>query len=189
MTIRIEKESASCIRERVETLSGVDLSLCFQCRKCSSGCPVVSYADSTPAEIVQRLRLGTGNEILNRDIIWLCASCETCHVRCPMGIDISAVMDALRAISREENAKKPQGNQPLFNRAFLETVRLFGRSYDLATIAVYKLGTLKLLQDTGKFPSMLKKGKIALIPSQSDGQALVKRIFDKIALKRTDTKL
>jgi len=187
MTVRIEKETVSSLRKRVETHSGVDLSLCFQCKKCSSGCPVAPYADSTPAEIVQRLRLGAGNEILEHDIIWLCASCETCHVRCPMGIDISAVMDALRAIAREENAKKPVGNQPLFNRAFLETVRLFGRSYDMATIAVYKLGTLKLIQDTGKFPAMLKKGKIALLPSRSRGRTVVKRIFDRISAKRTDT--
>ena len=50
---------------------------------------------------------------------------------------------------------------PLFNSMFLKTVEAFGRSYDLAMIMAYKLGTGSIMNDTEKFPAMLKKGKMA----------------------------
>ena len=53
---------------------------------------------------------------------------------------------------------------PLFNRAFLKTVEVFGRTYDIGMITAYKLGTGKLMNDTEKFPAMLEERKIALLP-------------------------
>jgi len=96
-----------------------------------------------------------------------------------MEIDIAAVMDALRALAVQKGAAQQEGNVPLFNKAFLKTVELFGRSYDIAMIAAYKMGARKLMDDTEKFPSMLKKGKIALLPPRGADKATVKRIFKK----------
>jgi heterodisulfide reductase subunit B/heterodisulfide reductase subunit C len=97
-----------------------------------------------------------------------------------MGIDVAAVMDALRRLAIERGAPKPKGNVPLFNRAFLKTVEIFGRSYEIGMITAYKLGTGKLMDDTEKFPAMLKKGKIALLPPRGGDRKTVKRIFKKI---------
>jgi len=96
-----------------------------------------------------------------------------------MGIDVAAVMDALRKLSREKKKPAQKGNVPLFNRAFLETVKFFGRTYDIAMITAYKLGTFKLIDDTEKFPSMLKKKKIALLPSFKGDAKMTRRIFKK----------
>jgi len=74
-------------------------------------------------------------------------------------------MDALRVIAVRKNLSKQKGNVPLFNKSFLKTVKMFGRTYDLGMIAAYKIGTSSYFQDTDKFPMMLKKGKIALFPS------------------------
>ena len=109
----------------------MDLSVCFQCKKCSSGCPVASWPSARPSEIMRRLHLGAGDELLDSDLVWMCVSCETCSARCPMGIDVAAVMDALRRLALERGAPKPEGNVPLFNRAFLKTVEIFGRTYDI----------------------------------------------------------
>ena len=178
MTVRIEKTNRSeSIIRRVKEISDVDFALCYQCRKCTSGCPVAASAKTPPSEIIRRLHLGAGDEILKSDIIWLCASCETCSTRCPMEINIAAVMDALRSLALEKGISKPKGSMPLFNRAFLKTVRLFGRTYDLGMIAAYKTGTLTFLRDTDKFPAMLKKGKIALLPHLSENRKAVNRIF------------
>ena len=130
-----------------------------------------------PSEMMRRLHLGQGDELLNSDILWMCVSCETCSARCPMKIDVAAVMDALRKLAVERGAAKPKGNVPLFNRAFLKTVALFGRSYDIAMIAAYKLGSGKLMADTEKFPTMLKKRKIALLPPRRADRKAVRRIF------------
>jgi heterodisulfide reductase subunit C len=183
--ITIKKTKAgSTLKEAVEQIADVDLSVCLQCRKCSSGCPVGKLAKTRPSEIIRRLHLGQGNELLESDLLWMCVSCETCTARCPMGIDVAAVMDALRKLALERGASKQKGNVPLFNKAFLKTVEVFGRTYEMALITAYKLGTGKLMDDTEKFPTMLKKGKISLIPSLGGDRKTVRRIFKKTREKR-----
>jgi heterodisulfide reductase subunit C2 len=177
-------QSGRSLKRVVEETSGVDLSVCFQCKKCSSGCPVAKLTQTQPAEIMRRLHLEAGDELLASDLVWTCASCETCSARCPMGIDVAAVMDTLRHLALARGAAKPEGSVPLFNKAFLKTVELFGRTYEIGMIAAYKLGSGKLMQDTEKFPALLKKGKIALLPSLKGDRKTVGRIFKK----RTQTK-
>ena len=184
MAITVKKRKAEGIITAVQEISGVDLSVCFQCKKCTSGCPVSKLVKTTPSEIMRRLHLKAGDEILESDILWMCVSCETCSARCPMGIDVAAVMDALRKLATEKGASKQKGNVPLFNRAFLKTVQIFGRTYDIAMITAYKLGSLKLMNDTEKFPTMLKKRKIALLPSFGGDRKTTKRIFKKAGQKR-----
>jgi hypothetical protein len=96
-----------------------------------------------------------------------------------MHIDMAAVMDALRMISMKKNAAKQKGNVPLFNRVFLKTIGMFGRTYDLGMIVAYKIGTASYFQDTDKFPMMLQKGKIALLPSLKGDRKHIRRIFKK----------
>ena len=90
MTTKISKKAAEGgLIGTVSEMSGVDLSACYQCRKCSSGCPVGDIVDSPPSEIMRRLHLGAGDELLESELIWVCASCETCSARCPMGIEVA----------------------------------------------------------------------------------------------------
>lgn len=180
MTVKIKKQAAETgLRRIVEEMSGVDLSLCYQCKKCTNGCPVAKLSQSPPSEIVRRLHLGAGDELLENDHIWLCLSCETCYSRCPMQINVAAVIDALRALALARNASLPKGNAPLFNRTFLNTVKTYGRSYDLSAIAQYKLGATNLTQDIDKFPAMLKKGKMAILPPAGADKKTVRQIFKK----------
>jgi heterodisulfide reductase subunit C len=179
ITIKKSGKEVEGLIRRVEEISGVDLDVCYQCKKCTSGCPIAKLTKSPPSEIMRRLHLGAGDELLGSDIIWACVSCETCSARCPMGIEVASVMDALRILSVERKAEKQEGNMPLLNRAFLSTVRLFGRTYDIAMITAYKIGTLKLMDDTEKFPTMLKKRKIALLPPTGADRKTIRRIFKK----------
>jgi heterodisulfide reductase subunit C2 len=167
------------LREAVEQRSGADLSVCFQCKKCSSGCPVGRLTRSRPSEIMRELHLGAGDELLNSELVWTCVSCETCSARCLMGIDVAAVMDALRTLALERGGARPVGDVPLFNRAFLKTVETFGRTYEMGLIAAYKLGTGKWMNDTEKFPALLKKGKIALLPPRGGDRKIVRRVFKR----------
>jgi heterodisulfide reductase subunit C2 len=180
MSLVISKEKIEAgLLQTVKEISGVDVAGCLQCKKCTNGCPVTALVKVPPSEVIRRLQLNIGDSILNSDLIWMCASCETCFSRCPMQIDMASVMDALRIISVKKNAAKQKGNVPLFNRWFLKTISMFGRTYDLGMIAAYKIGTSSYFQDTDKFPMMLQKRKIALFPSFKADKKYVKRIFKK----------
>ena len=87
-------ENAS-FKARVEELSGEKIDLCFQCGACSSGCPLTAEMDLLPSTVIRYAQLGM-EEALDSNTIWVCSTCFNCEVRCPRGIDIANVMEALR---------------------------------------------------------------------------------------------
>jgi heterodisulfide reductase subunit C2 len=185
MPIKIKKEAAGRgIIDQVKAISGVDVNACLQCKKCTNGCPVAPYTSSSPSEIIKRLQLGAGEELLGTEIIWTCASCATCFSRCPMEINMADVMDALRVLAEAKGAAKPEGNMPLMNRILLGTIKTFGRTYDLGAMALYKAGTSSYGKDLDKVPMILKKGKIAILPPQGADKKMVKRIFNNLEKTR-----
>ncbi len=82
---------------KVREISGQNLLACNQCGKCSAGCPVAFAMDLLPNQVIRLAQLGQ-DEALRSRTIWLCASCLTCASRCPKGVDLSKVMDAMRLI-------------------------------------------------------------------------------------------
>ena len=178
MAITVKKlTSPQGIIREVEEISGVALNACLQCKRCSGGCPVAGEGGSSPAEIIKALQLGAGDEVLKREIVWTCLSCATCFSRCPVRINMGAVMDALRILAVRKGLAGPEGKMPVMNRILLETIRLFGRTYDLGAMAWYKAATSTYKKDLEKFPSLLTRGKIALLPPHGADRKLVKRIF------------
>ncbi len=83
---------------KIEELSGQNLLACYQCGKCSAGCPSVDQMDIPPNQIIRLAQLGMEQELRESKSIWICASCMTCNVRCPKGIDIAEVIEAIRQI-------------------------------------------------------------------------------------------
>ena len=93
---------------KVEEISGQNLLACYQCGKCSAGCPAVSEMDILPNQIIRYAQLGFKDELLQSKSIWVCASCFTCNARCPKGINIAEVIEAIRQIllrKREDHLK------------------------------------------------------------------------------------
>lgn len=83
---------------KVEEISGQNLLACYQCGKCSAGCPAVSEMDILPNQIIRYAQLSLKDELLKSKSIWICASCLTCNSRCPKGINIAEVIEAIRLI-------------------------------------------------------------------------------------------
>jgi heterodisulfide reductase subunit C len=94
--------------DRVETLSGQKLLSCYQCGRCSAGCPVVEEMDIVPSEVIRLLQLGQVEEVLRSKTIWTCASCLQCASRCPKGVEFSNICDALRAIVLRSRLSTPR---------------------------------------------------------------------------------
>src|SRR5574340_652808 len=106
MTDTLRWQSTDFLAE-VQSRAGTPVNACFQCHKCTSGCPIGPEMDFLPSQIMRLVHLGAEAETLGSQAIWLCASCETCTARCPMQIDIAAVMDALRMIAVERRIALP----------------------------------------------------------------------------------
>ena len=82
--------------ERVQDLSGQDLLGCYQCGKCSAGCPMTEEMDIIPSQVIRLCQMGQEDDVLTCKTIWLCATCYQCGTRCPKGIDFSKIAEALR---------------------------------------------------------------------------------------------
>ena len=104
MYVKISKKSVGDkFIKKVEELSGQSLLACYQCGKCSAGCPAVSQMDILPNQIIRYAQLGFKDELLKSKSIWICASCMTCNTRCPKGINIAEVIEAVRQILLRQN--------------------------------------------------------------------------------------
>jgi len=97
--------------KKVEEISGQDLLSCYQCGKCSAGCPMVFAMDILPNQIIRLAQLGLEEEIGKSKTIWLCASCITCGARCPRGVDLSKVMEALRLLTLRKSINNIEPSQ------------------------------------------------------------------------------
>ncbi len=80
----------------VERISGQKLLACYQCGKCSAGCPMAPHMDVLPNQIIRLAQLGMQERLMATDAIWACVSCMTCNTRCPKGIRIAEVIESLR---------------------------------------------------------------------------------------------
>lgn len=152
------------LAERVQAELGQNVYLCYQCVKCSSGCPVAEYMDWQPNQIMRLLQLGQEDLVLKAKTPWLCASCQTCTTRCPQGLDIAGIMDYLTRLALQRGERPPVSEVKIFGEAFLREVRLWGRAYELGLMAEMKLRTHNLTGDLDLGLRMLRKNKMPFLP-------------------------
>jgi heterodisulfide reductase subunit C2 len=165
------------LASEIQRRGGANPLACFQCHKCSTGCPIGPDMDLLPSQIMRLVQLGAENEVLSSQSIWLCASCEACTTRCPQGIDIAGVMDTLRILAIANKAAIPDGHGKHFNHSFLGSVRRHGRVFEVGMLTMYKLRSGDLFTDVGKLPQMMAKGKISFLPKRSGDVKEVREVF------------
>lgn len=155
---------------------------CYQCRKCTNGCPLTFAMDLTPHQVVRAVQLGLDQQVLGAKTIWVCAACQTCSTRCPNDIDIAHLMDLLRQENRFRRIKPAEPEVVLFHRAFLGSVRRHGRVFELGMLARYKWAALwaglrkgpqslkdaasRLWQDARLGWAMFRRGRLRLWPNR-----------------------
>ncbi len=145
--------------------AGENVFLCYQCVKCTSGCPLADYFDLAPHQVMRALQLGQDDRVLNSRTIWLCASCETCTTRCPQGLDVAGIMDRLKMAAEARGVPPKVREAALFNKVFLRNVNILGRAYELGLMAEMNLRTGRPFKDLPMGLEMMRKGKLRLLPA------------------------
>ncbi len=155
------------LAKRIQDELGQNVYLCYQCVKCTSGCPVANFFDWQPNQIMRAVQLGQEDIALQSETPWLCASCQTCTTRCPQGLDIAAIMDFLTRESKARGFEPTRPELNVFNEAFMRELKLWGRSYEpglMVEMTLRNRDPKALMDDADMYLKMVQKGKVGFFP-------------------------
>lgn len=175
--VNLGKPDRDFIR-RVELESGQTVSRCYQCGNCSAGCPMGFAYDFQVSRVMRMIQAGQKDLVLSSKAVWYCATCEACTVRCPNNIDVATVMDVCRHMARAEK-KLGVWSVRAFTASFLETVKRFGRSWELGTMGGFMALAFRPFTDLDLVPKILPKNKLPLVPHTVKARKEVADIFKR----------
>jgi heterodisulfide reductase subunit C2 len=178
------------MRDDVLARTGINAASCYQCGKCSAGCPMAAESELRPHNVLRLVMQDRREQLLADESIWLCLTCETCSARCPNACDPARVIDAVRELAVEAGHSPAQRNIRAFHKAFLDQVRTNGRLFETGFMMSYKMRSGALFADATAAPGMVMRGKLAMRPDRIKGLDEMKRIFaacDDDRAKRTSS--
>jgi Fe-S oxidoreductase len=187
MEEEVTQTLSGALAARIRSGSGENPYKCYQCKKCSTGCPVAQFADVHPAQIMRAVQLGDEAMSVDSRFIWLCTGCETCTTRCPQGIDVAAIMDELRIIARQDGRVRKDMPFARILDLNYKSFKRWGRLYELELVSLDLLKRPKAaLGYTSLGIKMMAKGKISLLPTIGDRKQMKRmaRAAERIEARR-----
>lgn len=166
------------LRDFVNAQSQQLINRCYTCAKCTAGCPIAYAMEYGPHRLLQMVRFGMKDAVLQSRDIWLCACCETCGTRCPNNVDIARMMDALRQMAVTERVANPANDIRDFHRLFLGISKTLGRMHEASLIVLLRVRTRDFFSDLGAGVQLMMKGKIPIVPMPIRGAGDVRRILN-----------
>ncbi len=172
--------------EQIEAAGPFQTGACFQCRKCTNGCPVTFAMDLLPDEVIRMVILGQRETVLDCRTIWVCAACETCTTRCPNEVKIAELMDCLKEMAVHEGVPSRQPQILTLHETFLANIGKWGRLYETTLFPAYLRQSGELLH---KFKEgilryeillglqMFSRGRFSLFPKAIKGRKDVRKIL------------
>lgn len=185
MKVRLEEKHS--LLEEVEARSGQKVQECYQCSKCSGGCPFSGVMDYAPNSILEMIVYGMKDELLSSKAIQMCIQCGTCGAQCPAGFEMYEVMNVLRAMAKEEGYISNEKKIPKMNEIFLGEVKNLGRMHEVNLMVKNMLSQGELMRDVASLipigPPMFLRGIMGVgdvLPHKIQGQSEVARIFANV---------
>lgn len=171
------------LAETIAARANVNLRDCYQCGKCSAGCPMADAMDMMPQQVIRALQLGQVDRALSARGPWICAQCMVCSTRCPQGISITELMHEVRMESHYEGRKVVPESET-FESQFISGVRSDGRSNEQYLAAFYNLKSGHLMQDMDSATKMLSKGLVGISKHGVKDKQAVRDLVDRCLNKK-----
>ncbi len=171
---RVPRDPLS-LKDIVREATGENAYKCYQCIKCTSGCPMADQFDLAPHQIMRSVQFNDMSVLRSRSI-WLCVSCYTCATRCPQKIDVTSVIDILRIESCKRGIEPAVPEIAKFNQLFMRNIKIFGRAYELGLMAIFNILLGRPFRDIKLGVRMLAKGKLSFLPHFGSAKANAKKI-------------
>ena len=137
--------------EIIKKDGGEGLLKCFGCSDCAASCPVRYFDDRyNPRKIIRLTLLGMKNEVLSSPFLWFCAHCHACTERCPQGIMVADLINAIKNYAVE------QGYCPEGYKLQLDLLKKLGRLYEIEDFDLKKRQRLGLPPIDKTIPEVAK---------------------------------
>jgi len=151
--------------DAIAQASGQEIEACYQCGKCTAGCPMARAMDLMPNQVIRAVQLGLKDLVLDANAIWYCAGCETCASRCPRDIDMARVNKALARVCVREHRRPRDPGVAAFHRAFMESMGRWGRAHEVEVMSLTKLrNSAQRFRDILLGGMLFGKGRLGLLP-------------------------
>jgi heterodisulfide reductase subunit C len=190
MSVTTTDHTINTLSRRLFDATGVSVTRCYQCGKCTAGCPMAEEMDYTPSHILRLLQLGLPgfeDKVLGAYSPWVCLTCEMCYARCPQDVDIPKMMDFLRSEAVRLNKVNPRANDFVsFHKTMLDSIRYVGRLYEVGMIMGYKARTGHLFEDIMMAPTLFFKGKLKIFPHLIKNRKNMSQIFKRSGKARKE---
>ncbi len=193
---KFTQREAQVFTNEIMARSGQNITSCYQCKRCASGCPVAEQTGMvTPNRLIRMVILGDIEQALTNKLTWICLFCHTCGTRCPNNIKTGRVADTLKKMALDAGLDPQNPEYKNFHKSFFNHSLRWGRINEIGMMGEYELrniwDTLKKrkikkiisqVTERSKFAwEMFRQKRLHLSFHSSKGRDEISRLYEKTA--------
>lgn len=165
-------QAADVFTREIMARSGQNITACYQCKRCASGCPVAEETDMvTPNRLIRMVVLGDIENALTNKLTWSCLFCHTCGTRCPNNIKTGRIADTLKKVALDAGIDPKQPKYKNFHRAFF--------NYSIRRGRINEIGMMNEFQLRNIWDHLKKRNYIAILSEIISNSTLAWEMFKR----------